>query len=347
MKIKAEQLARNLKNNSLPVIWLSGDEPLLLQESADLVRAWYRDQGYVEREIFNVERGFNWSEFLQAGGNLSLFGERKIIELRLAASKLDEAARTALQSYIDDANPDFLILISSPRLEAPTLNTKWFKAIEAHAIVVQIWPINRDGLADWLQQRLLREHISADPQALQLLVDRVEGNLLAAMQEIEKLKLLANPEQDAQIPLDANTVLQVVADNSRYTAFQAIDAALLGDIARAQKILVGLQAEDQAPQAVLAAIMRELRSLQPMVQKKEQGQGINAIIQSSRVWFNRKRAVGAALQRLSSRDVWVLLERARLADQAGKGMRQDNPWDHLSMLLLGLAGKQTPTMAPL
>lgn len=345
MKIKTEQLASNLKKGSFPLIWLSGDEPLLMMESADMVRAHCRDLGFAEREIFDVDRSFNWDSFLQSGGNLSLFGERKLIELRLASSKLEDAGKKALQSYIDDSNPDFLVLVSGPRIETPTLNTKWFKAIESKSLLVQIWPVNRDGLAEWLQQRLLREHISADMDALQLLVDRVEGNLLAAMQEIEKLKLLADPETDADIHLDANTVMQVVADNTRFTAWNAVDAALAGDAVRAQKILLGLQAEGIVPQVILGAITRELRSLLPMVQKKEQGQGVNAIMKANRVWFNRQRAVGAALQRLRVAHIWALLEQARIADQAGKGMLNRNPWDELSILLLGLAGKQTATMA--
>jgi len=346
MKLKPEQLARQLTKQLPPLVWLAGDEPLLMQESADLVRRFCRDQQFGEREIFHVERGFNWDLFMQAGGNMSLFGERKLIELRLASAKLDDAAKKALQAYVADANPDFLVLVSSPRVEAATLKTKWFQAIETRSALVQIWPVNRDGMAEWLQQRLLREQISADGEALQILVDRTEGNLLAAMQEIEKLKLLANTEAGADIHLDANTVLQTVADNSRYTAFAAVDAALSGDAARAQKVLNGLRTEGVVSQVILGAVTRELHALQPMVQKREQGQGVNAILQSSRVWFNRKRAVGSALQRLSSGAVWHLLEQARRVDQAGKGMLNANPWDELSMLLLDLAGKPASTQLP-
>ena len=345
MKLKPEQLARQLHKQVPPLIWLAGDEPLLMQESADLVRRYCREQQFGEREIFHVERGFNWDQFLQAGGNMSLFGDRKLIELRLASAKPDDTAKKALQLYLDDANPDYLILVSSPRLEASTLKTKWFQAIEAKSALVQIWPVNRDGMAEWLQQRLLRENISADGEALQILVERTEGNLLAATQEIEKLKLLANAELDADIHLDANTVLQTVADNSRYTAFAAVDAALEGDAARAQKVLQGLRAEGVVSQVILGAVTRELHNLLPMVQKREQGQGVNAILQSARVWFNRKRAVGRALQRLSSDTVWQLLDQARRVDQAGKGMLDANPWDELSMLFMNLAGKPVATMA--
>ncbi len=347
MKIKSEQLGRTLSNakTSPPLVWLAGDEPLLMQESADLVRSHFRAAGISEREVFTVERGFNWESFLQATGNLSLFGERKLIDLRLASAKLDDSGKKALQSHLDNANPDLVVLVSSPHLEKATLNTKWFKAIEAESLLVQIWPVNRENLAQWLQQRLLREKISADNDALQILVDRVEGNLLAAMQEIEKLKLLAKPEADGSLLLDGKTALQLVANNSRYTAFAAVDAALLGDVARAQKILLGLKAEGIMPQPILAAVIRELRLLQPMVRKKEQGQGINAIVQTARVWFNRKQAVSSAIRRLGSDDIWQILERARRADQAGKGMLDANAWDELSTVLLALSGAATATMA--
>ncbi len=345
MKIKAEQLSRQLKGELPGVIWLAGDEPLLIQESADSVRAACRQQGFSEREIFNVDRSFNWETFLQAAGNLSLFAERKLIELRLQSAKLDDAAKKALQQYVGEPSPDLLILISSPKLEGATLNTKWFKAIESDNALVQIWPINRDGLASWLDQRLRKEKISADHEALQLLVDRVEGNLLAAMQEIEKLKLLADND-GGDIKLDASTVLQVVADNSRYTVYQLVDAALDGDIARAQKILVGLQAEGLFPLVVLGAITRECRSLLLMLEKKAAGQGVNAIIQSSRVFWNRKNTVTRALQRLEVEQIWRLLEHARRIDQIIKGMRRGNSWDELGILLSDLAGKRLPLSAP-
>ena len=347
MKIKPEQLARSLGKQTPALIWLAGDEPLLMQEAADLVREHCRKQDFSEREVFAVDRSFNWELFQQAGGNLSLFGERKLIELRLSSVKLEDVSKKALQSYLDQASPDSVVLLSSPRLEKQTLNTKWFKAIEAESLLVQIWPVNRDGLAEWLQQRLLREQLSADNEALQILMDRVEGNLLAAVQEIEKLKLLSHSASGEQVHLDGNTVMQLVADSSRYTSFSAIDAALLGDTARAQKILSGLKAEGVAPQAILGALLKELRQLQAMVRKKEQGQGINAILQAARVWFNRKQAISASLRRLDSQQIWGLLEQARRVDLAGKGMNAANAWDELSLLFIGLAGVRTAIMKPL
>lgn len=343
MKLKAEQLARNLKQQLLPVYWLSGDEPLLMQESADLVRQYLREQGYGDREVFNVDRSFSWDGFNQASSNLSLFAERKIIELRLSSSKLDDTGRSALQAFLSEEQTDVIVLISSPRLEKGTMNSKWFKAIESAGVVVQIWPVDRADLAPWLEQRLLRVGIQAEPAALQLLMDKIEGNLLAAMQEIEKLKLLAPTKSNESVRLDAKTVMQVVADSSRYNAFQLVDAALLGDINRAQKILDGLRAEDTYPLVILGAITRELRALLPMLEKRESGQPVNAILQSARVWFNRKQAIGKALNRLHPGDIWQMLDHARLIDQAIKGMSPANPWDEFSLLLSRLAGTRLAT----
>lgn len=338
MKIKVEQLTRTLSSNNLPLYWLAGDEPLLMQESADIIRAFYRDNGFTEREIFNVDKSFNWSNFSQASGNLSLFAERKIIELRLSSAKLDEPGKKAIQHYLDDLNPDYLLLISGPRLDAATLKTKWFSKIESVGALVQIWPISRENLGSWLEQRLRRDGIQAEAEAVNLLADKVEGNLLAAMQEIEKLKLLAANQDGSIIKLDAKTVMQVVADSSRYNAYQLVDTALLGDMIRSQKMLAGLRNEGIYPLVILGALTRELRTLLPMLEKKEQGQSVNGIIQSARVWFNRKQAVANVLSRIDTDTVWQLLDHARLIDQSIKGMSNANPWDELSLLLLKLSG---------
>jgi len=343
LKIKPEQLGRTLKSTSMPLFWLSGDEPLLIQEAADQIRQHFRDKGFIEREVFVVDKAFSWESFRQSTSNLSLFATQKLIDLRLLNAKLDDAGKAAIQEFLDQGNADYVLLISGPRLEAATLKTKWFKQIEEAGVLAQIWPVQRDKLRGWLEQRLLRENIQADTQAISVLMEKVEGNLLAAVQEIEKLKLLANTGAGEILRLDANTVQQVVADSSRYNSYQLVDAALLGDAARAQKALRGLQNEGLFPLIVLGAITRELRSLLPMLQQKEQGQVINGIVQTARVFFNRKQAVSNALHQLSTAKVWQMLNHARLIDQSIKGMSSANPWDELSSLLLALSNISTAT----
>jgi DNA polymerase-3 subunit delta len=318
---------------------------LLMQEAADSIRQYFRKQGFDEREVFNVDKSFDWNSFHHATNNLSLFAEKKILELRFVTAKLDDTAKKALHQYFEDPKSDFILLVSSPKLEAATLNTKWFKAIESHSALVQIWPVNREGLAAWLEQRLLQENIRADATALQLLMDKVEGNLLAAMQEIEKLKLLAGNDSNELINLDANTVMQVVADSSRYSVYNLVDSTLSGELGRSQKILAGLRSEGLFPLVILNAFTREIRSLQPMVEKRQQGQGVNAIMQASRVWYNRKQAVGSALQRLTSDDIWQLLDHSKLIDQSIKGLSTLNAWDEISRLMVKLSGKSIATIA--
>jgi len=316
-----------------------------MQEAADSIRLHFRKQGFDERDVFNVDKSFDWNSFHHATNNLSLFAEKKILELRFATAKLDDPAKKALHHYFEAPKSDFILLISSPKLEAATLNTKWFKTIESRSALVQIWPVNREGLASWLEQRLLQENIRADAIALGLLMDKVEGNLLAAMQEIEKLKLLSGKDSDELINLDANTVMQVVADSSRYSVYNLVDSTLSGDLARSQKILAGLRNEGLFPLVILNAFTREIRSLQSMVEKRQQGQGVNAIMQASRVWYNRKQPVGSALQRLSSEDIWQLLDHSKLIDQSIKGLSALNPWDEISRLMVKLSGKSIATTA--
>ncbi|MGI9251218.1 MAG: DNA polymerase III subunit delta [Pseudohongiellaceae bacterium] len=343
MKLTPEKLASALKNEQFPMVWLSGDEPLLIQEAADSVRGHYRKLGFEEREILYVDSNFKWEQFRQSIGNLSLFASQRIIELRLSSSKLDDAGKAALEHYLDNASAEYLVLIISPRIEGAAMKSKWFSAIESRTAVVRVWPIAREQLGRWLERRLRQSGIHADKEAVVLLMDRVEGNLLAAIQEIEKLKLLAGTEPDAAIQLDAKTVMQAVADSSRFNAYHTVDAALLGDAARTQHTLHSLRAEGTFPLVILGAVNREIRNLLPMIEQRDQGEPIASVMKSRFIMFNRKQAVGAALERLQIGDIRALLEHARLIDQAIKGMSDANPWDELSLLLLRLSGVRPVT----
>jgi DNA polymerase-3 subunit delta len=338
MKIRPEQLMGTLRSEQKPLYWIAGDEPLLIEESASLARNWFKEAHFTEREIFDVERGFKWEQFNHAVNNLSLFSEKKIFDVRLQTSKLEKDSKEAVSAFLNINNPDLVLLIRSPKLESTQLNSKWFKSIISQVVIVQVWPVGRENLGSWLSNRLIKEGINPDKEALRLLTDKVEGNLLAAIQEIEKLKLLAN-KQGQPINLDADTAMQVIADSSRYTAYNLIDSALLGDSVRSMKILINLKAEGTYPLIILGAITRELRILLPLVEEKELGSGINGIIESNRVWFNRKKAVGSLLQRCTSQQLWKMLARSQKIDQAIKGASSSNPWDELNFLILELCGK--------
>ena len=336
MQIKPEQLLPTLNKSLPPLVWIACDDPLLLQEACDQVRASAREQGFSEREVMHAGNDFVWNDLLQSASAMSLFAERKLIDLRLASSKLDSGAKEALQYFAGHPSDDNLLLISSPKVEKAAQSTKWFKTIEGPGVFVAIWPVKTEELPRWISQRLKQKGMTADQDAIRLLAERVEGNLLAAVQEIEKLGIISDSQH-----LDLNTVMQAVADSARFNIFDLIDAALLGQSVRALKVLQHLQAEGAEPLMVLNLLVRELRSLCQMRREVEQGQNINGVIQSHRVWFNRKAAVGKALQQHSVTSLSAILSDSRIVEQSVKGIKPNNPWDELASLTLRLAG--TPT----
>lgn len=337
MKLKPQELARHLQRQTLSLYWIAGDEPLLVQEAADLIRKSLRDAGFEDREIFHIDRSFDWQRLRQSVGNLSLFAERKLVELRLAGA-LEEAGRQQLLDYLAAPSPDFVLLVIGPRLDAAMQNSKWFKSLETAMGLVPVWPLQRQEMPDWVSRRLLQQGIRATPEAVQLLVDKGEGNLLATAQEIEKLRLLAAAEDGQTVELDARTVLQAVADSARFNVFNLVDAALAGDALRTLKILDGLRSEDTQPLAVVGALNNELTALVGMLARVEQGEAPAAVLQGSRVMFHRKDLLGRALRRLQPALLWQVLDGLRRVDQAVKGLRASDPWDELSGQLLRLCG---------
>jgi len=350
MKVKSELLPQTLLTNKYSAFWISGDEPLLVQESADFVRQHFRKNGFEEREVFNVDSDFNLERFTNSVNNLSLFSTNKIIELRLDKVtgkngsadklKLGQDEKTAIDTFLIKNNPDLALIITSVKIDRAVLSSKWFKTYESLLALIQVWPIDSRGLVKWLSQELRNSGINADNQALQILSEKVEGNLLAAKQEIEKLKLLANLDGKSQITLDTKTVMQVVANNSRFDIYDLIDTALLGDSERCQKMIANFKEEGTYPLLVLNALTRELRILNNMILNKESGQRLNSILQTSRVFFNRKQAVTNAINRLSSNHIWRMLDKALQIDKAIKGASFSNPWDEINILVLELSGEK-------
>ena len=350
MKVKSELLPQTLLTNKYSAFWISGDEPLLVQESADFVRQHFRKNGFEEREVFNVDSDFNLERFTNSVNNLSLFSTNKIIELRLDTVtgkngsadklKLGQDEKTAIDTFLINNNPDLALIITSVKIDRAVLSSKWFKAYESLLALIQVWPIDSRGLVKWLSQELRNSGINADSQALQILSEKVEGNLLAAKQEIEKLKLLANLDGKSQITLDTKTVMQVVANNSRFDIYDLIDTALLGDSERCQKMITNFKEEGTYPLLVLNALTRELRILNNMILSKESGQRLNSILQTNRVFFNRKQAVTNALNRLSSNHIWRMLDKALQIDKAIKGASFSNPWNEINILVLELSGEK-------
>jgi DNA polymerase-3 subunit delta len=332
MQVKPEQLLSQLNSRIPPVIWITGDETLLVQESCDSLRIFAREQGFSEREVYNVQGSFDWNLLLESGNSLSLFAEKKLIEIRLNSAKLDDAGKKALHTYLENPSEDNLLLISSPKVEKAATNTKWFKQIDEQAYFVQIWPVNAQNLRTWVKQRLQTYQLFADEQAIEILCQRTEGNLLATAQEIDKLSILAESNT-----LDGTMVARAVADSARFNVFSLIDSALGGNAERTLNILYHLKAESEDPLKILNFICRELRSLCNMTLLIEQGQSANSAMQSEGIWRSKMGPVSAALNRHSSADLQALLAKASLIDQSVKGLNKLNPWDELSRMLLILS----------
>ena len=332
MIIKPEQLSGRLKQGSHALVWVSGDESLLVQEACDVVREFARSEGFGEREVMDAGANFNWDQLFTAGSALSLFADRKLIDLRLPTAKLEEEARAALEAYLTNPNPDYLLLLTTAKIDKASQATKWFKTLESKALFCQIWPISEQQLPQWIKQRLAQHGLTADSDALQLLADRVEGNLLAAAQEIEKLLL-----QTSATHLDVQTIMAAVADSSRYNVFDLTEACLAGNSSRALKILAHLQAEGDECLMLVGMLCKEIRALASMREEIDHGQNIHAVMQNHRVWNNRTQMVSSALQKHTRTSLQTLLDKARIVDQSVKGLLDYKPWDELAGVVLGLS----------
>lgn len=339
MKLSPAQLGKHLQGALAPVYVISGDEPLLCQEAADALRNACRQQGFAERLVFNAEANFDWGNLLQAGASLSLFAEKRLIELRLPSGKPGDKGAAALLEYLGRPPEDTVLLLSLPKLDGSTQKTKWAKALieGASSQFIQIWPVDAHQLPQWIRQRLAQAGLSASPDAVDMIAARVEGNLLAAAQEVEKLKLLAEGSQ-----VDAETVQAAVADSARFDVFGLIDAALNGEAAHALRMLEGLRGEGVETPVILWALARELRLLASLAHQHAQGVPLEKAFASARppVWDKRRPLVSKALQRHSSKRWGQLLLQAQQIDAQIKGQAPGNPWSELALLTLQLAGQR-------
>jgi DNA polymerase-3 subunit delta len=333
VKLRYEQLNSHLQQGLHPIYILSGDEPLQLMEAADAIRQRARELGFAEREVMHVEPGFDWNGLLAAVDALSLFAEQRLIELRLPSGKPGREGGKVLAEYAANPPPDTLLLLTSGKLDRSAQNSKWYKALEAAGVSLQVWPVEPRALPGWVQQRMRARGMQATPESAQLLAERVEGNLLAAAQEVEKLRLLYG-----EGAIGVEQVEEGVADSARYDIFELVDTALLGDAARTSRVIEGLRAEGVEPILVLWALLRECRTLAAMAEELASGGNVEAVMGRHRVWDKRKGPVRAALQRHNLKRWLQLLRRGGRIDRMIKGSEPGNPWDELLQLALLMAG---------
>ena len=343
MQIALNQLGAHLQKGLRPLYTLHGDEPLLQQEAADAIRAAARSQGYTERSSFTVAGAhFDWGAVLAAGGSLSLFADKQIVEIRVPSGKPGKDGSAALQHIAQAAtgNDSTLTLVLLPRLDKATRTGAWFGALESNGATVQIDPVERAALPQWIAQRLAAQgqRVAAGEEGqrtLTFFADRVEGNLLAAHQEIQKLALLHPPGELAWSQVEA-AVLNV----ARYDVFKLSEAVLAGQLLRVQRMLDGLQAEGEAAVLVHWALAEDIRGLKRVKDAMNAGRPMPMALRESRIWGAKERLYERILPRLSDASATRLLQSAHLVDGIVKGLKvpgwPQEPWQALQRLALQL-----------
>ena len=337
MRLRPEQLKTHLeRSGKMPVYFVSGDEPLQKLESIDLIRNHYQKQGYDERIIFEVNKSFDWNQINEASSNLSLFSNNKIIELRMVAPKPGRQGGIFLQQYVENENNDTVLIISSDKIDKGTQNNKWVKAIDKAGLMIQVWPIGPAQLPGWIQARMQNRQKKITHDAARLIAERVEGNLLAAQQEIEKLLLLIEKDR-----IDIEDIMGAVADSSRYNVFDMLESAFVGNIDRTLLMLNGLKNEGTEPLLLFGALMWEYRRLCSIAYEYETGTRLENIFREYRIWDQKKRPITSVLKRHTSKSLDRLLNYCAVIDKTLKSGQRDRAWDQFSTLLLAIAGINT------
>ena len=332
MRLDPTQLQARLGGALAPIYLVFGDEPLQLGEAAAAVRGAARARGYAERTCLEADAQSDWSALDHAAASLSLFAQRRLIEVQLAGEGPGRDGGEAIRRYCAAAADDVLLLILAPKLDWKSLSSKWAQALDQAGVIVQVRQPQGQGLQHWLRGRLVQAGFQPTDDALALLAERVEGNLLAAAQEIEKLKLLREPG-----PLDAEALLTSVYDSARYDLFDLSDAAIAGDRARTDRVLRALRAEGTAAALVLWVLARELRKLAAVGFALAHGGDVAAVLREHRVTEYRRNDVTTAARRLPLPRLWALLARCADADLAVKGRGSADPWGLLAEIADGLA----------
>ena len=334
MQLGGEQLPAHLEKGLKPVYTVYGDEPLLVIEAADAIRAAARRQGFAEREVLTAIAGFNWDDLHHAAGNMSLFGGSKLIDLRIPTGKPGRDGGAALQEYCSRPSPDAVLLVTLPGLDWADEKAVWLKALTDAGVTVKLIPPTLAQLPAWIAGRLRRQQQSADDEGLRFIAERVEGNLLAAHQEIQKLALLYPAGR-----LSLEQVRDAVLNVARYDLDGLREALLAGDVVRLTRTLEGLRQEGEAPPLVLWAMTEEVRALAQVKNGMAQGRPVDALLKEARVWGPRQSLFRSALQRIDVAQANAALAVASRIDRLVKGIGGGDIWDEFLRLGMRLSGR--------
>ncbi|TFV88160.1 DNA polymerase III subunit delta [Oxalobacteraceae bacterium OM1] len=336
MQLRLDALDAHLAKTLAPLYVITSDEHLLALEAADRIRKTARAQGYSEREVLVAERYFKWGELLAANQSQSLFGDRKLIELRIPSGKPGKDGGQALQEYVGALNPDNVTLITLPKLDWQTAKTAWVGALQQAGVYLDIPLVERAQLPQWIGNRLAAQRQSVERQSLDFIADRVEGNLLAAHQEIQKLALLY-----LEGKLSFEQVQDAVLNVARYDVFKLNEAMLAGDAARLVRMVDGLKGEGEALPLVLWAVAEEIRTLLKIKSGMAVGKPVAMLLKEYRIWGPRERLMEPALRRLKLSTLEAALQEAAQVDKMVKGLRAKafagDAWDALLQLGLRVA----------
>jgi DNA polymerase III subunit delta len=332
MRLDASQLKQHLTQNLSPLYLLVGDEPLSQSECLDAIRQAARKAGAEERSSFTVERSFNWQSVQQFGQALSLFASQRILEIHIPGGKPGVEGSKALVELANHLIPDTTIIITLPDLEREAKNSAWFGALQAASTLIELKEVAPSQLPLWLKNRLAAQNQSTDAATLAFIAHQVEGNLLAAYQEVQKLGLLYPTGE-----ISAEAVRESVLNVSRYDAFQLGEAVLAGDTERTTRILQGLQDEGETAVAIMNPLMWVLRPLVRIKHAEKNGENINNAMTNARIYGDRQNLVKRAIARLSLRTLEAALQKLCDIDKTAKGVMQGDAWLELSRLCFGLA----------
>ncbi|SFI07506.1 DNA polymerase III, delta subunit [Collimonas sp. OK307] len=336
MQLRFDALDGHLAKTLAPLYVITSDEHLLALEASDKIRKSARSNGCSERDVLVVDRSFKWGELLAANQSQSLFGDKKLIELRIPTGKPGKDGGQALQNYTATLNPDNVTIISLPKLDWATQKAAWVATLQQSAMYIDIPLVERAHLPNWIGIRLAAQQQSADRQSLDFIADRVEGNLLAAHQEIQKLALLHPPGK-----LSFEQCHDAVLNVARYDVFKLNEAMLVGDTARLVRMMDGLKGEGEALPLVLWAVSEEIRTLLKLKSAASQGRPISALLKEYRIWGPREKLMEPALRRLSLSTLEAALKDAAQIDKMVKGLRakafSGDAWDALLQLGLKVA----------
>lgn len=327
MDLNVQQLKDHLDRTLAPVYLVSGDEPLQVEESLTQIRAKAREQGYIERQVLYVERSFDWSQVTEQSSNMSLFGDKKILELRLPTGKPGAPGGKALQQYCENLPDDVLLIIQSGKIEKATLRSKWVQAISQAGVFMRIWPLTGTELVRWVQGRLKSEELADDRQSAEYIASRVEGNMLAAAQEIEKMALLALGDK----PSDSSQAW--VSSQTKYNVFDLVDTILSGHRNKVIKILGQLQRESFAPNLVLWGLAELVRAvIYTSTQKRGQSKGVQ-----NAFYYNKRNQLGVHANKFNREQLYTLLMKCGQVDQMIKGRATGDVWQSFTDVALKLA----------